>query len=91
MSLVSSASLHLPTNPPQLGHGRRGDVALNPEARDRRSSDSPRSGLLFALVRAAALLPPIDIGLTRQHAPSARFSASIWYLVLTSAVGTAVA
>jgi len=61
---------------------------------DRRSEGGIRFGALFAalfvLVYAVALLPPVYISLSRQHALIAAVPASIWYLILTSAAPIAV-
>jgi hypothetical protein len=42
---------------------------------------------LFGSVYALALLPPVYITLSRQHALIAAVPASVWYLILVSAAG----
>ena len=61
---------------------------------DQGTPDRLRFGVLFAvlftLVYAVALLPPVYITLSRQHALIAAVPASIWYLILASAAPIAV-
>ncbi|MFC5675906.1 hypothetical protein [Aeromicrobium endophyticum] len=44
---------------------------------------------LFALIYAIALLPPVYVGLTRQHGLIAAVPVSVWYLLIVSAAAIA--
>lgn len=74
-------------NIPTYSPDERNEALVDSPEGNTRSAHGLRFAILFALIYAVALLPPVYIALSKQHALVAAIPGVMWYLLLVSAAG----